>query len=84
MDRRLLILAKKAFRIAPSLREAVFLDRIQATMGCSGALAKTHLEDLVLGGYALIRGYGTARLVYPGPNIDSLMLRSVGVDIPRG
>lgn len=84
MDLRLLTLAKKAFRIAPQVRESVLLERIKVTMACSDAEAKAHLRDLVNGGFVLIRGYGTATQVYPGPNMDTTMLRSVGVDIPRG
>jgi hypothetical protein len=83
MDLRLITVVKKTFRIVQSVRQEVFLGRITDVTGCSRAQAIAHLDDLVLGGYVLLRGYGTATLVFAGPNIDSDVLRTVGIEVPR-
>jgi hypothetical protein len=83
MDLRLIRLTKKTFRMVQSVRQEVFIGRICDTTGCSRSQAVAVVDDLVVGGYILLRGYGTATLVFAGPNIDSDVLRAVGIEVPR-
>jgi hypothetical protein len=80
VDLRLLVLARRVFKAGPSVRDLVIIDQIRATMGCTEAQAREHLEDLENGRYVLVRGSGTDRLVFPGPNLDSTQLRRMVAD----
>ena len=84
MDLRLVHLVKRTFRVVPSVRRMVLLDQIRQVLGCSAGEAAAQLDDLVQSQHVVVRGYGSGTLVFPGPSIDSDVLRAAGVEVPRG
>ena len=84
MDLRLIAATKRAFRISRPIRRQVLVDLVQRMLGCTHAQATDRLEDLIAAGFVVVRGHASASLVFPGPNLDTEVLRrDTGVEVPR-
>jgi glutamyl-tRNA reductase len=83
IDRRLVVVAKRAFHVAKRYRQQAFLDHIAVVMGCSSKEATAHLHALEDARYLVVRGSGTAALVYAAEQMATGALERQGIHMGR-